>query len=294
MLIDRSHRGWLVATLILFAVSTGLYVWYVQAMPNQTSGGTVPGLLFGVAGSLLMIYAGLLGARKKVPTWKIGRASTWLKGHIWLGLLSVPLILYHASFRLGGLLEQSLWAALFFVIASGIFGMVMQAKLPRTMSMRVPLETIYEQIPHVCKVMQVQADELVTSVCGLLDVPSPFGEEGETKRKGKVPEAKAGSEPLKKFYLDEVRPFLGETYLRSSALSISSTAQSRFAQMGKRLGPDFEPVLDGLERSCEERRQFAQQVWLHHWLHGWLFLHIPLSFALLGLGIAHVVLTLYY
>ena len=50
------------------------------------------GLWFGSAGSLLMIYAGLLAAHRKVPSWWfLGARKTWLRGHVWLGLLSVVL-----------------------------------------------------------------------------------------------------------------------------------------------------------------------------------------------------------
>ena len=37
-----------------------------------------------------MIFAGLLAARKKVPVWRLGRAQDWMRGHLWLGLLSLP------------------------------------------------------------------------------------------------------------------------------------------------------------------------------------------------------------
>ena len=38
-----------------------------------------------------MIFAALLGARKKVPVWRVGRAQTWMRGHLWLGVLTLPL-----------------------------------------------------------------------------------------------------------------------------------------------------------------------------------------------------------
>ena len=53
-------------------------------------------------------------------------------------------------------------------------------------------------------------------------------------------------------------------------------------------------ALDELEALCRERRRLAEQERLHGWLHGWLLLHIPLSAALLVLGVAHAVTALYY
>ena len=43
-----------------------------------------------------------------------------------------------------------------------------------------------------------------------------------------------------------------------------------------------------------ERRDLAVQRRLHHWLHGWLFVHVPLTAALLVLLAAHAVLALRY
>src|ERR1700743_2366351 len=96
-----------------------------------------------------MIFAALLGARKKVPVWRVGRAQTWMRGHLWLGLITLPLILFHAGFAFRGPLTLVLMMLLFVVYASGILGAALQHYLPSMITARVPLETIYEEIPHV-------------------------------------------------------------------------------------------------------------------------------------------------
>ena len=55
-----------------------------------------------------------------------------------------------------------------------------------------------------------------------------------------------------------------------------------------------EQAVERLETFCNERRQLATQERLHRWLHGWLYLHIPLSVALLVTGSAHAFMSLYY
>ena len=67
-------------TAVLFLVSAGLYAVYVATAPDGASGGSWQGLSFGIAGSGLMIFAGLLSARKKFPSLPIGSAQTWLNG----------------------------------------------------------------------------------------------------------------------------------------------------------------------------------------------------------------------
>ena len=77
-------------------------------------------LAFGILGYGMMLFAGLLGARKKVPVWRIGRAQTWMRGHLWLGFLSFPMILFHAGFAARGPLTAVLMALMFIVVLSGI------------------------------------------------------------------------------------------------------------------------------------------------------------------------------
>src|SRR6185503_1815483 len=81
MLIDAGHRRWIVASLLILAVATAFYVPYVRAALNGPSGGSLHGLVYGIVGFAFMIFAGLLGARRRVPTWRIGRGTLWLRGH---------------------------------------------------------------------------------------------------------------------------------------------------------------------------------------------------------------------
>ena len=65
------------------------------------------GLTYGIVGFSFMLFAGLLGLRKKFPIWRVGRAQSWMRGHLWLGFLSFPLILFHGGFHFGGALTGS-------------------------------------------------------------------------------------------------------------------------------------------------------------------------------------------
>ena len=68
-------------------------------------------MAYGLAGSALMAFAGGLSLLRRVPSWWwVGARQTWLRGHVWLGLLSGPLLLCHSAGRLGGPLELALMA----------------------------------------------------------------------------------------------------------------------------------------------------------------------------------------
>lgn len=170
MLIDRTQRKWAWLSLTIFVIATCSYILYAQLMPNGPHGGSVMGLIYGIIGTVFMVFAGLLAARKRVPHWRLGSAQFWLRGHLWLGTLSMPLILYHAGFGWGGLLENVLWVLFGVVYLSGFFGLFVQQFLPRFMTTRIPLETFGAQVPYQCQRMQFLSDRLVSETCGKLDI----------------------------------------------------------------------------------------------------------------------------
>src|SRR5437879_5500895 len=125
------------------------YFWSSAGRADWPGGSSIPGFTFGIVGGLICIFELLLWWRKKVRTWRIGRTQVWLRAHIWLGLLSVPLLVYHSGFRLGGTLSTVLMVLLFVVVASGIWGLVLQQVIPRRMLDEIPAETIYGQIDRL-------------------------------------------------------------------------------------------------------------------------------------------------
>ena len=148
MKLDSTQRQWLMMSVAIFAVSLVVYVAYALTAPKGPTGGSFLGLVFGIVGFAFMLFAAALGARKRVPTWRLGRAQAWMRGHLWLGFLALPLILFHGGFHFGGTLTQILMWLLIITVASGIFGAALQNYLPRLMTNDVPLETIYDEIGH--------------------------------------------------------------------------------------------------------------------------------------------------
>ena len=133
--------------------------------PYGHAGGSLAGLAFGIIAALMMVFAGLLAVRKWLRTMRLGNARVWLRGHLWLGTLSILFVCFHAGFEWGGLLEQLLWGTLATVAVTGFFGLGIQQFLPRLMWTRTPLETIDSQIPYLCERMTVMADLQIAKQC---------------------------------------------------------------------------------------------------------------------------------
>jgi len=265
MRIDRTHRPWFVGTVVVFLATAIVYAVYSLRTPGGPRGGTAVGLAFGIAGYALMLFEGLLGVRKKLPVWRLGRASTWMRGHLWLGVLTLPLITFHAGFAFRGPLTLVLMVLVVIVVASGILGAILQHYLPRAITARVPMETIYEEIPHVRAQLRQEAEQLV----GALAV--------EAEHEAKV--------RFRETYAQTIRPFLDAP---------ETTASPLFESLRRNTPLAFHEALDDLENICEEERQLSRQRRLYHWLHAWLLVHVPLSIALLLLGGIHAVMALRY
>jgi hypothetical protein len=219
-----------------------------------------------------------LGARKQVPTWRIGRAQTWMRGHLWLGLLSLLFILFHARFAFRGPLTLALMLLFFIVIASGILGAAIQHYIPGFMTSRVPLETIYEEIPHVRAQLREEADQLVAAISqnALQEI-----EHDDRER-------------FREAYLNKVRPYLENPETPDSELADPLRSRETFEALRRLLRPPIHGVLDDLENICVEEQQLSRQVRIYRWLHAWLLVHVPLSIALLVLGAVHAVMALRY
>src|SRR3979490_2508420 len=138
MKMDRTQRGWAAGSLVFLAVSVVAYVLYAISAPKGPKGSSAVGLTFGVAGFGFMIFAALLGARKRVPTWRVGRAQAWMRGHLWLGILALPLILFHGGFHFGGALTGVLMWLLIVTVLSGVLRRALQHYIPRAMTSEVP------------------------------------------------------------------------------------------------------------------------------------------------------------
>lgn len=305
MLVDRNAKGWIIATIVLFVAAMGAYVPYALSRHAGPSGGTVAGLIYGGVGSFFMLIALLLGLRKRLRTLQrigpipAGRAHTWMQAHVWLGLLSYPIILCHAGFHFG--LPGSLtWVTMWvftIVFVSGIIGLILQNLIPATMLERLPMETIYEQHARVLGIISSQAKNIVDTATAeaedeafeLEAVPA-----GSTVVAPPSSRITAARQQLRAFYEKDVAPFLAGDPRAVPQLSTDRLATTTFASVKQSMPVQLMGAVVDLESLVAERRQIGQQRVLFHWLHGWLLVHVPLSYALALLAAIHAISAVRY
>jgi hypothetical protein len=293
MILDRKNKPWAIATLAAFLVALVLFIAYATTHRARMSGGSWPGLAFGFTGSAAMLVAMLLALRKRFRAVRMGKAYYWMQAHVWIGLLSYPLIVFHAGgFSWGGSLTQVLMWLFTIVFISGIVGLLIQQTLPTKLLREVPAETIYDQVQTVIAELREEAQDLVVP---LLEQQEERALEAELTSGpaalATIARAGVAGESLQKFYRELVVPFLAEPFDNRLTLASDLASQEAFHVLRTRLPADLYLSVAKLQTLVDERRQLHRQQRLHWWLHGWLLLHVPLSYAVVVLGIIHAIMA---
>jgi hypothetical protein len=320
VLINRRdfHQHWFWFSLFVLGTigSTFWFFWLRYDTGAWPPGSSLAGLTFGLVGGGICLFELLLWFRKKVRTWRIGRVQAWMRAHIWLGLLSAPVLLYHSGFNWGNQLANVLMVLFVIVILSGIWGLILQNIIPRVMIDEVPAETIASQIPFVVGQLTREAERLVVATCGPdPDLPAQQAEQTEEvgagfvvvgavrtvgRVQGKVLETRTVAEPvpnsefLRHCFLDVVKPYLEQGSASGSPLAEPARADAIFQDLRLRVAPGAHPAVDVIKGIVEQRRQLERQQRLNFWLHNWLVIHLPLSVALIVLMFVHVFVALKY
>lgn len=297
----KPHRFW-ARLCVLCTVGFGL--WFASAAARQPSwpgGSSAVGLTCGLVGGAIVVFEFALWLRKKVRARRLGKAQRWLRAHIWLGLLSVPVLLIHSGFRFGGPLSATLMVLLLAVVASGLWGLYMQSRLPRRLLEEFPGENIASQIARRCRELENEAAQLVATVCGLekKEAPEENGEAYVQVGGGKqvaafTPRTMAGCEPLARFFENTAAPYLRQGRSAAPLLAHVGGAADLFGHVRGQVPPEAHAAVDVLEDLCSQRRQLDQQARTHLILHCWLLVHFPLSVALVILMAVHIVAAFKY
>jgi hypothetical protein len=84
-----------------------------------------------VGATMITIGVATYSSRKRIRTlWNLGKLSSWLEFHIFLCLAGPVLVVYHTTFKVGGIAAICLWTMLS-VAMSGIIGRFLYVLIPR-------------------------------------------------------------------------------------------------------------------------------------------------------------------
>ena len=264
--LTRAFAGGLHAALALIALFAVLLLF--QSLEDSLRDSSHPSGWTLIALSLLLLA---FGVRKKLPNPPLLPARLWLTLHITVGLVSLLVFWVHLDGWPDGGLEWLLFVLFVALASSGIVGWLLSRVVPRILS-GLPDEVIFERIPVFCRELRAEAETLILhavrrsdrSLLGeiyhriladYLDVPMPWWRKLFARRRGRQ----------RLHELKNYRRYLSEHECK---------------------------VVDDLEVIIRQRTMLDQH---HVWqgvLKGWLFIHIPLSWALVVAVTLHVLLML--
>lgn len=245
--------------------------------PPSSSGAI--GLASGIAVGLIVCFEMLLTPRKWLRGYRLFAAQLWLRWHVRIGFVSLPLVLIHSGFHSGGILPATTLLLFLVVFVSGVWGLIVQQWLPTRLLQSVPQETIQAETDIALERQANEAEQILTSV--------GFPTSGPDRLRGDP------DKPMDDFAKQTLMPFL-RGVSASSPLQSVVRGETIFASIQLTLPALMGPAMDRLRAMVDLRRQWVLQARIQFWLHNWLLVHLPVSVAMSILMVLHAVRALKY
>lgn len=260
------HRGfrWLWIALALSGASIAGYALIdQQPRPN---GGSWYGYTLGTIGLMLIIWLSLLGVRKRRINPGAWSLKAWTSAHVYLGLSLVVVGTLHTGFQIGWNVHTLAYVLMLLVIATGIYGVIVYATLPASLS------------ANRREMTRAQMLEALTAIDRQLE---------------------SAAQPLARAEADLVIAALEQDTFQSSALARLTGRHPRCATRRALAGMGGGSEAAGrvvalLEKRREQLAQIREALRIRALLEVWLFIHIPLTIALIAALTAHVISVFYY
>lgn len=260
------HRGfrWLWIALALSAASIAGYVLIDQE--PRPNGGTWYGYTLGTIGFGLILWLSLLGVRKRRINPGAWSLKAWTSAHVYLGLSLAVVGTLHTGFQMGWNVHTLAYVLMLLVIVTGIYGVVVYATLPASLS------------SNRKEMTRAQMLDALTAIDRQLE---------------------SAAQPLGRAEADLVIAALAQDVFYGGPLArltgrYPGCATSRAL---KRMGGNSEEtarVGSLLERRRDQLAQIRGALRIRAMLEIWLFIHIPLTIALIAALTAHVISVFYY
>lgn len=260
------HKGfrWLWIALALSGGSIAGYLLIDQE--PRPNGGTWYGYTLGTIGFGLILWLSLLGVRKRRINPGAWSLKAWTSAHVYLGLALAVVGTLHTGFQIGWNVHTLAYVLMLLVIATGIYGVIVYATLPASLS------------ANRKEMTRAQMLEALTALDRQLE---------------------SAAQPLARAEADLVIAALGQDVFYGGALArlTGSYPGCKTARALKGMGTGSEAearVTALLEKRREQLAQIRGALRIRAMLEIWLFVHIPLTIALIAALTAHVISVFYY
>ncbi len=275
-LLKRLNREVDPTAVLTYLVRVGLASTFLIFAVHYIGTRTTATLGF-IGASILVLELAILPRRWiRAVTW-MGSARMWMRSHIWLGVLSIPVVYYHAGSSWGGALTFLLMILFTVVVASGIVGLVLQSVLPKTLLTLAPDQSYFADIECRAKTLAARAQQRMVAH-GILGPSIEHTQPGRRE----------AATYLQVTFRQTIEPYLIHGARSRSALKHEYRSSAVFELMHDQAGDLFGELISFWEEACEQRRQLDMQIRIRWWLHSWKVIHTPISFCIAVLLVIHI------
>ena len=284
----RSAR-YLWVSIALIAICIGIYL--SQSGGDQpANGGTWQGYTTGTLGAVIILWLSLLGVRKRRYRSRMGSVAGWTSAHVYLGASLIVIGTLHSAGQLGWNIHTLAYVLMCAVVISGFFGIYYYISLPDKSVLNRggrSREALFAEL-HELDVEGRSAAELCSSE---IAVGATSAIE-RTNIGGGVLAQLLRSDRSKMSVPVNGKPTIVENDDQARILSIIA-ARIPDAQRQSEVEP-LRNLMSIMGRRQAVIRRIVRDIQFQGLLKVWLYLHIPLTVALLVSLIAHIISTFLY
>lgn len=236
------------------------------------NGGSWLGYTLGVAAAALILWLTLLGVRKRAITAGAWSLKGWTSAHVYLGLSLIVLATLHTGFQFGLNIHTLAYVLMLIVIGSGLFGIYYYATIPAQMSDNRG---------------EMSGEQMLAEIAGLDE------------------DLRAAAQPLGEREAELIRRAIEDTRLARGVFdrlqlapprcpTAAALAAFRSATLAGEGGEEAAAALTLLERKQAMLLRARRHARARFLLELWLYVHVPMTFALIAALIAHVIAVFYF
>lgn len=257
--------------IFLFILSVVMITYFLQLKGADTGAGSAYGIFHGVLGIVLMIYLSLYKARKSVYHLRLGTIQSWLQAHIYMGIISLVLVLMHSGFHFRINFSSFFLLLFILVVASGVVGSLIYKTIPLSVSKYGKEALTREKIIEDLNEFFIEAERSISQA----------------------------SEEFKNVYEKHIKPFFLSKkpkweYLLMEEREIIIKRRELFESLKKEIPTQEIYDWNILSTILVNREKLAFKGAKLRILRAWLNFHMPLVFSMLTAALLHMLLMVYY
>lgn len=111
-----------------------IVAYWIDDPAGPPNGGTALGYTLGTIGALLILWLMWFGIRKRSYRSRFGSVQGWLSAHVYLGIGLITVVTLHTGFQFGWNVHTLAFVLMMFVVLSGLFGVFVYLRYPGRMS----------------------------------------------------------------------------------------------------------------------------------------------------------------